>query len=341
MYQQFISVLFSTAILLTNEVQACSRFTYDGLKDLVLIGRSMDWDDDVQTNLWAYPAGIKRIGDKSSANSLNWTAQYGSVVATAYDLGSADGINSAGLDVNLLYLSEADYGKPQAAKKDLSVFNWAQYVLDNYATVAEAVNALNDPSFNLTSQVLPNGAKPTLHLAMSDPSGDNAVIEYIHGKPVIHHGHQYKVMTNEPSYEQQLALNDYWQHLDGAFLPGTTEPADRFIRASYYLRVAPRTADERPAVATVFSIIRNVSAPFSATSSKRPNVAPTLWRSVADLKHRIYYFENTDRPNVFWVNLNHLNLKNGPIMKLALAHHEEYAGEVSAQFVIVQPPAST
>ncbi len=332
-FKTYILVLCVVSIFGVNTLQACSRFTYVGPAQTVITGRSMDWDEDLHSDLWAYPPGIKRTGDSASPNSLNWISKYGSIVAVAYNLGSADGMNSEGLDANLLYLSDADYGQPMPDKKELSVFNWAQYVLDNYATVAEAVKGLSDPPFHMTTQILPNGAKPTLHLAITDPSGDNAVFEYVKGKLIIHHGHQYKVMTNEPTYDQQLALNDYWHRLNGSFLPGTTEPADRFIRASYYLSVAPQTSDERQAIATVFSIIRNVSAPFSVSSNSRPNVAPTLWRSVADLKHRIYYFENTNRPNVFWVDFNKLNLKNGHTMKLPLAHQEEYAGEVSSKFI--------
>ena len=42
-------------------------------------------------------------------------------------------------------------------------------------------------------------------------------------------------MTNEPPFDQQLALNTYWQKMDGKFLPGTEELDDRFVRTSYYL----------------------------------------------------------------------------------------------------------
>ena len=47
-----------------------------------------------------------------------------------------------GLAANLLYLAESDYGKPTQGKPLLSIAAWAQYALDNYATVAEAVVAL-------------------------------------------------------------------------------------------------------------------------------------------------------------------------------------------------------
>ncbi len=325
------------SILMPSITNACTRFTYTAQDNTVVVGRSMDWMEDIHTDLWAFPAGIKRSGSAGS-NSINWTSKYGSVIASGYNVGVADGINTKGLDVNLLYLASSNYGKSVSNRKDLSILMWAQYVLDNYATVNEAVIELEKTPVTIIAPTLPNGSPAVLHLAMTDPSGDNAILEYINGKLVIHHGKQYKVMTNEPPYDKQLALNNYWQNLKGAFLPGTEDPADRFVRASYYLQTAPQTSDEQQSIATAFSIIRNVSVPFGKISKDHPNVAQTIWRTVADLKHKVYYFEETDRPNIFWVNLNKLNLAEGAaIMKLPLSKNQIYAGEVSKNFVVSKP----
>lgn len=316
---------------------ACSRFTYNGLENTVITGRSMDWVEDIHTDIWTFPVGTQRIGS-SGPNSVGWSAKYGSVIASGYDLGTTDGINSKGLNANLLFLSTTNYGTARSDRKDLSVFNWAQYVLDNYATVDEAVNDFGQDKFNMIAPLLPNGLSPTVHLSITDSTGDNAIFEYIDGKLVTHHNKQFTVMTNEPAYDKQLALTDYWHRLDGKFLPGTGEPDDRFVRASYYVNTALPSADEQKAVATVFSIIRNVSVPMQAGSSSRPNVAATIWRSVADLKHNRYFFESTDRPNVFWVDLSKLDLNmHAPIKKLSLQHGEVYAGEVSKHFVVSKP----
>jgi choloylglycine hydrolase len=44
-------------------------------------------------------------------------------------------------------------------------------------------------------------------LAGSDASGDLGIIDYRKGKPLIHHGCQYQVMTTSPIYSEQLILN--------------------------------------------------------------------------------------------------------------------------------------
>jgi choloylglycine hydrolase len=45
----------------------------------------------------------------------------------------------------------------------------------------------------------------TLHLSMSDKTGDSAIVEYIDGQQVIHHSRDYQVMTS-PIFEKQLAV---------------------------------------------------------------------------------------------------------------------------------------
>jgi choloylglycine hydrolase len=52
-------------------------------------------------------------------------------------------MNEAGLMANVLWLVESEYpNAKQSNKPQLSISAWAQYVLDNYATVSEAVIAL-------------------------------------------------------------------------------------------------------------------------------------------------------------------------------------------------------
>src|SRR5271165_4827319 len=82
---------------------ACTRALYVAENGLVITGRTMDWAEDMHTNLWAFPRGIARDG-AAEPNTPKWTSKYGSVIASGYDLGSADGMNEAGLVANLLYL---------------------------------------------------------------------------------------------------------------------------------------------------------------------------------------------------------------------------------------------
>jgi penicillin V acylase-like amidase (Ntn superfamily) len=241
----FHATLFAAVIALFagQAVDACTRALYVGADGTVITGRSMDWKEDMHTDLWVFPRGIQRDG-AAGTNTPKWTAKYGSVIAAGYNIGSADGMNEQGLVANILYLDESDYGALDPARAHMSISLWGQYVLDNFATVAEAVTALRLEPFQIIAPRLPNGVGAQLHLSLSDPTGDSAVLEYVGGKLVVHHGKQYVVMTNSPTYDQQLALNRYWQGIGGlVFLPGTNRAADRYARASFLIDAIPKSAD--------------------------------------------------------------------------------------------------
>lgn len=300
---------------------ACTRAMYVGPGGTIITARSNDWIGSQQTHLWIYPRGLKRNGG-GAPGAIEWTSKYGSVTAAGWDIGTIDGMNEKGLSANALYLAESDYGKPAAndPRKPLSITAWAQYALDNYATVAEAVAAIKDEPFYIVSLALPDGHAGTAHLSLSDPTGDSAIFEYVGGKLVIHHSPDYKVMTNSPTFDKQLGLNGYWQSVGGqTFLPGTNRASDRFVRASYYMDTVAKTDDTNEALATALSVIRNASVPVGITTPGQPNIAATQWRAMSDQKNLVYYFESAFAPYLIWVDLRKVDLGEGrPVQKLTL-----------------------
>ncbi len=80
-----------------------------------------------------------------------------------------DGINEVGLGAHLLWLTEADYGEFDAQRPALSLSVWLQYVLDNFATVAEAVSWFDTSKVQIVGQSEPHSGRPvTCHLAIDD-----------------------------------------------------------------------------------------------------------------------------------------------------------------------------
>ena len=341
MLQRLTYILFMLASAGLMDAYACTRVVYVGPEQTVLTGRTMDFSIDIPANLWIFPRGMERHGQAGS-NSLTWTSKYGSVAASSWDIATPDGMNEKGLVANMLWLVSSTY--PQFTKDSeqtgLTIAAWAQYALVNFATVAEAVAAFRQQDFVVVTDFIPGTDKfTTVHLSLSDARGDSAILEYIDGQLVIHHDSSYQVMTNDPVFEQQLAINQYWQGIPGTtFLPGTNRAADRFVRASYYLQAIPQTTDARIAAASVFSVIRNVSVPYGISTPDQPHISNTRWRSVADQKNRLYYFENVLTPNVMWVDLKKINFQPGqPVKKLSLDQGQVYAGEANRFFQSARP----
>ena len=117
----------------------CTRVVYSGTNGMVATGRSMDWKTEMHSNLWAFPRGMMRSGE-AGENSLKWTSRYGSVVTSAFEIASTDGMNEKGLVANLLWLPETKYPLRDKNKPGLAITAWVQYMLDNFATVEEAVS---------------------------------------------------------------------------------------------------------------------------------------------------------------------------------------------------------
>lgn len=320
----------------------CTRALWSPSPDTVLTGRTMDYAVDLATNLWAFPRGMQRDGCVD--DSLTWTSRYGSVVAAAYDQASADGLNEAGLAGHLLWLAESDYGARDPGRPALSAAVWVQYMLDNFATVAEAVDWMRNSRVQVRTSGDPGtGRAVTVHLALDDSTGDSAIVEYIDGEPHIWHDRAYTVMTNSPPFAEQLERLREIRGFGGERpLPGGSDADERFARTAYYLDRLPGPDDRTLAVAEMLSVIRNASQPFRVADPDQPNASTTLWRTVTDLSDGVYVYESTRRPNIVWVRLDHLDLSEGaPARRLDLVADTGLegglTGEVSGRFEAHEP----
>ena len=337
----WIYVMVVAVVAFTFQAHACTRVVYIGSDQTILTGRTMDFSIDIPANLWIFPRGMERHG-QVGPNSLKWVSRYGSIAASSWDIATPDGMNEKGLVANMLWLVQSEYPSfdKERGETGLTIAAWAQYVLDNYATVEEAVESLQKEEFVVATDFIPGTDKfTTVHLSISDATGDSAIFEYVEGKLMIHHDSSYQVMTNDPLFEEQLAIKGYWDTVPGTiFLPGSNRSSDRFVRASYYINAIPRTSDPLLSVASVFSVIRNVSVPYGISTEGQPHISSTRWRVVADQKRLVYYFENVLTPNVLWVDLKQVNFSAGePVRKLALDAGQVYAGNALEKFVESDP----
>jgi penicillin V acylase-like amidase (Ntn superfamily) len=329
-----LSMLQATGVV---PALACSRILVNDNKLAVVVGRTMDWPESTEPVLTVFPRGMMRDGGRLGPaqvvkdNPLRWTSKYGSIVTTIYGVGTADGVNERGLGAHMLFLKATDFGARDATKPGVHGGLWAQYLLDNAGSVTEALALLEKVQIVMTEA---RGTKTTVHLALEDASGDSAIIEYIDGKPVVHHGREFRIMTNDPTYEQQLALlraQDFSKPSGDMPLPGNVNPRDRFQRAAYYSAMLPAPKTEREAVAGVLAIARNVSVPFGAPY-KEFGIYNTEYRTVTDLTNRRYFFELTTSPNVIWVDLTKFDLRPGTPVRILNPDNIQLSGDVSAKF---------
>lgn len=314
---------------------ACSLILWNTNPQAVVAARTMDLYIDDQPRLVFLPRGIARRG-LSDGNAVQWRSKYASTVLTALDFATSDGMNEMGLSAHLLYLHDAEH-EPADQRPGLSNLLWPQFVLDNFATVAEALEGLK--KVRIVS-VAAHGREWPLHLSIADASGDSAVIEFVKGKTVIHHGKDVTVMTNEPPLEEQLANLKRYKLFGGTLaMPGDIDPMSRFVRASSYLKTLPTPVDTAEAIGHLAGVVRNVAVPFGAVDTSGGDSAdawPTRWASVSDHSHKVYYVMPVNSPNVFWLDFSKLKPEGTEI--LALTPSEAgLSGDVSAKLTPLGP----
>ena len=345
----FLPALLSAAFIIPNTSDACTRFIYHGNNDLHMTARSMDWAKPAGTNLWIFPGGMHRQST-SGKQGLQWTSRYGSVITSAYDMATTDGMNEKGLSANLLWLTETTYPEYHPKQKMMPVSVWAQYVLDNFATVKDAVNELRNERFIVLTDKEPGRDRLVkLHLSISDATGDSAIIEYIDGELTIHQGRDTDVMTNSPVFNEQLALNRYLEETNGyVVLPGSRRSTDRFVRAKFYGDRIPVNLSPDEALAAVLSVIRNASSPYRSATEPHSTVSgvideksSTRLRSVADHRHNRYFFDSVMAPAVIWIDLNEIDFSagTGRVKKLNLGDNQQhlFTGNVTNDFIESDP----
>jgi penicillin V acylase-like amidase (Ntn superfamily) len=338
-FRSIASMFTSAALLAPIAAEACTRILWNNNELAVLAGRTMDFPVSTEPMITVLPRGLKHDGGLFGGTRIDdpnpavWTSKYGSIVTSVYGVGTADGVNEKGVAMHLLYFVPADFGPRDPAKSGLQAALWGQYVLDNAASVAEALPLLESIQPLMVDH---DGILATVHLAIEDSTGDSAIVEYIPGgEKTVYHSRDYRIMTNDPSYDQQLAHRATF-NFDNATrqtpIPGNVDAKDRFIRADYYAQWLPEPKNTREAVASILAIARNVSVPFGAPNRAPGSLYNTEYRTAIDLTNKQYFFEFTTAPNVIWMDLAKFDLNEGSPVLLLDPNDISLNGDVTGDF---------
>lgn len=327
-----ITLLLATSSFF--QLQACSRIFWNQSSCRVS-ARTTDLYTDESPEWVLSPRNIPRSGGNFK-NSVEWTSKFGSIVITAFKKAISEGCNEKGLAVHLLYLHDTEYEK-RDSRPGLSNLLWVQYILDNFATVTEALTSLSQ--IQIISCELEGKLWP-LHICMEDSTGDSAIIEFIKGKIHIHHGGQFTVVTNEPAYDIQLKNLQKYRYFGGNLpLPGDVDPMSRFVRASAFLKTLIPPVDITQALGFVLGVVRTIQVPFGAIDTSGNNSVdswPTRWISAIDFNHLTYYFNSTSSPNIVWIDFAKLDFSAQTQHAPIHLQDANLSGDLSHQFGLIQ-----
>ncbi len=323
----------------TFQSEACSRILYVGNDSLRIVGRSLDWKTPIPTNLYVYPRGMHKKGhDKPGA--VEWISKYGAVYAVSYDGGITEGMNEKGLVVNGLFCKGTIYENDSTkARPPMSLSIFVAWMLDVNATTPEVVAALKKHNFNISGSTFDGGTVSALHWGITDADGRCAVVEFENGQIRVYEGLDLPVMTNDPTFQSMISINDYWLKVGGVnMLPGTVKSPDRFVRGYFFSRHVERTSSSELGLSIARSLLMNVSVPYHYIVESDPNVSSTQWRSFSNIRDRRYYFELATNMGVYYIDLSKCDLRRGALVrKFVTQNTSEVVGDITHKLVKTTP----
>lgn len=302
----------------------CTSFRISAQDGTVVVGRTMEFPNDMGTRITVLPIGFRGTGlGQDGAAGMSWTAAHGVVGMDAFGHPSAltDGLNQAGLYAGLLYMPGfCDYTPAEGADPAtlMSIIDAVGYLLGTCATVDEAREAM--ARVTVWPYVFgPFGFAPPAHLVVHDATGASAVFEWVDGAMVAH-DNPIGVACNWPYLDWHLTnLRNYLNlsvqnpapiTIEGVELskmgqgPGMLGlPADasspsRFVRAAAYTAALRPIPTGRELETTALHVLNNFDIPWGMVreDGDASNDDHTLWSTVTNLTERRYVLRTYDNP---------------------------------------------
>lgn len=220
--------------------------------------------------------GVHKLGRQCPDGApAEWTSRFGSITFNQYGKEfPVGGMNEAGLTIELLWLDDTRY-PAQDSRQTLGSTQWIQYQLDNHSTIDEVVKS--DASVRITS------AKGTalLHFLVADAKGNVAMIEFLHGKMVLHRGADLPVaaIAND---DYRLSLEHFQAKERGLPAKGSFQgySFDRFAKACAIVQRIEKKSSQAP-----LSTVTTLQSAFEGLHSIR-QVDFTKWSVVYDIANR-------------------------------------------------------
>lgn len=315
----------------------CTDFLVKATDGTVVIGRSMEFAMGMDSEVLVYSRGNKVASEMpDGTKGLGWTSKYGYLGVNAMGIKHAlvDGINEAGLSVEVLWFTESQHQEPRDNNwvTNAELIHW---LLGNFSTVDEVKKEL--PDLTVVGITLQESGMPLgVHLAVHDVKGNSIVIEFINGEKKIH-DNPLGVMTNKPTFDWHMTNLRNYVHLDSTDkgakeitglslvetgsgsgwlgLPGDWTPPSRFVRTVMMVHSADPVIDAAAAVNLAEHILNANDIPTGvvkpAKATDKSMVDYTQWITIKDLANKVLYYRSYQDLALKKIDMKKLNFDPG------------------------------
>jgi penicillin V acylase-like amidase (Ntn superfamily) len=257
--------------------------------------------------------------DKPLEPGIEWISKYGSV---SFNLLGLDlpcyGVNEKGLFIVELYLDRT-FSLEDSLKPKMFWGQWIQFQLDNYATVNELVEGLENtcvidwwPTF------------PGSHFFVSDKEGNTAAVELINGKFQVSSGKNMPVpiLCNRP-YQNELKNVERYKAFGGGEIFNLYSQGwnARFPKAAHLVKN--------------YSVATGIS-PVSYAWNVLDSIKPGDWQLVADVQNNILYFRSDQGKKIKSINISKCDFsKNNEVKFIDINSNSQ--GDITNQLSKLTP----
>ncbi|EHL29287.1 linear amide C-N hydrolase [Legionella drancourtii] len=318
---------------------ACTDFRLKAQDGTLLITRSMEFGQDLKSNLRSSPRGRQFSSMAPNGKpGLNWKAKYGYLYLDGFGVNASfDGMNEHGLSFEYLYLpGETQYQSAPEGKEAqaLSYFMFGDWVLSNFKTIDEVKQALL--GIYVVQQLLPQLGEAILpaHASIYDASGKGIVVEFYNNQ--INVDENIGIMTNSPKYNWQVTnLRNYLnlsatnanpitqngitypatgQGSGAIGLPGDASPPSRFVKTAFMVHNVDPANNSTDLLNLAQHIINNVDLPAGyvrAIENGKTLSDTTEWVVFKDISHKIFYYRTYNDMTLRSIDMAKIDFSEG------------------------------
>lgn len=343
-----IMLAASLASICSMPSHSCGEVRLMAKDGTVLISRTMEFAQDLQSNLRTSPRGrVFKTTTPNNKPGITWQSKYGYVYVDGFGMdASFDGMNEAGLTFGYLYLPDAGQYQIIPEGKDSQAIPYSvfgDWVMSNFKTIDEVKDALKH--VYVTKQIIPQLGNAILpaHASIYDASGKGIVVEFRDNKIDVYEN--IGVLTNSPFYDWHLTNLRNYLNLSpnntqavskdgftynsvgmgsGAFgLPGDASPTSRFVKLSFMATNVYKVENAADLVNLGQHIINNFDLPSGyvrADDNGKTVTDTTQWAVFRDITNKMFYYRTYNDMTLRFVDLKKLDFsEKAPALKMPIS----------------------
>jgi choloylglycine hydrolase len=225
------AIVTALALICAPKLQACSTFCFKDNNEQRIVGKVFDWSDShALVTVNKRNVSKRAFVLKSLSGGARWVSKFGSVTFNQYGRDfPMGGMNEKGLTVEIM-VGTAKHPSMFDRRPVVNELQWIQYVLDNYATVADMLNSIDGIRVEKVMQ--------EVHYMVCDLQAECSTVEYLDGRLVTHSGQTLlsKNFSNA-QYESSVSELKTYEGFGGQQpLPPDISSLSRFTRTAVGLK---------------------------------------------------------------------------------------------------------